>query len=204
MPIDEFPGNSKTPSNQGAPEKKVESVVAGSVTTKKPGLGRQFIQTFTSFDLRGAVEYVVMDVLTPAAKNMIADSIRQGSERAIFGQVRSSSNAGSKVSGWTPYGKFSTPSTLKAEPLIMTREARANHIFDDIVLESRVDAERVINGLYDLLNQYELVTVKDLYSLLGVSSTYTDLNYGWTDLRGSDIVRVTQGYLLKLPKPQPI
>lgn len=205
MPVDEFPKNSKIPANQPPPEKKITPVVEGSVTTKKPGLGRMFVQTFTGFDARGAMEYVVLDVLIPAAKNMVADAVSQGTERMIFGEARSVSRSGPKANAWTPYGKFSTtPSTVKADPITMSRQARATHNFDDIVLNNRVDAERVINGLYDLLNEYEVVSVKDLYSLLGVTSAYTDQSWGWTDLRGSDIVRITQGYLLKLPKAQPI
>lgn len=204
-PIDEFPSNRKMPEKNLPPEKKVEAVVSGGVTTKKPGLGRMFLQTFRGFDFQGAVEYVVLDVLIPAAKNTLADSIRQGSERAIYGEVRSSSNTGAKPSSWTAYGKFSTPGQgVKVEVPSLSRQARATHNFDDIVLNNRVDAERVINGLYDLLNEYEVVSVKDLYSLLGVTSAYTDQSWGWTDLRGSDIIRVTQGYLLKLPQAKPI
>ena len=48
-----------------------------------------------------------------------------------------------------------------------------------------------------------MVSVADLYDLVGISGNYTDNKYGWTNLRNSDVQRVRDGYLLKLPKALP-
>jgi biotin operon repressor len=54
--------------------------------------------------------------------------------------------------------------------------------------------------MYDLLKEYEMVSVQDLYTLLGKSSSYVDQKWGWMDLQGSQIRRVRDGYILELPK----
>ena len=56
----------------------------------------------------------------------------------------------------------------------------------------------------ELLEQYGVFRVADLYDLVGKSCDYTDNKYGWTNLRSADVVRVNGGYALKLPKALPI
>ena len=48
------------------------------------------------------------------------------------------------------------------------------------------------------------VKIADLYDLVGMDSNYTDNRYGWTNLRSAQVVRVRDGYLLKLPKALPL
>ena len=58
----------------------------------------------------------------------------------------------------------------------------------------------------DLLDQYKLVSVADLYDLVGISGDYTDNKYGWTNLRNARVerLRYEDGYILKLPKALPL
>ena len=84
----------------------------------------------------------------------------------------------------------------------MSRQSRARHNFDEIVLDERVEAEEVIDRLFDLVSRYEAATVADLYELVGLSSTHTDNKWGWIDLTGAGVTRVRGGYLLDLPEPE--
>ena len=52
----------------------------------------------------------------------------------------------------------------------------------------------------ELIDQYGVVSVGDLYDLVGVTGAYTDNNYGWTDLRTASVVRTRDGYMIKLPR----
>ena len=56
----------------------------------------------------------------------------------------------------------------------------------------------------ELIDTYGQVSVADLYDLVGKSCNYTDNNYGWTNLRNAEPVRVRDGYMLKMPKVGPI
>lgn len=81
----------------------------------------------------------------------------------------------------------------------MSRQARAAHDFDEIVLETRGDAEIVIEKLRDTLAQYDVVTVADLYDLVGITGSFTDNKWGWYNLRDARVSPVRGGYLLDLP-----
>lgn len=77
-------------------------------------------------------------------------------------------------------------------------------MFENITLASRADAEEVLDSMNEMLDLYDIVSVADLYDLVGIEGQHTDNNYGWTDLSRATVVRTSDGYLLKLPKPSPI
>jgi hypothetical protein len=89
-------------------------------------------------------------------------------------------------------------------PRQMSPRARARHNFDEIVLESRQEAEDVLERLYDLVEQYGSASVSDLLELVGIAATHTDQKWGWEELRGAHATRIRGGYLLDLPEPEPL
>lgn len=214
--MDDYPANSynkiskeakaaKEVAKEETPEKpKVEKVVQGEVVRRKPPLRKRIAQTFGGEDLKDVWTYILLDVLIPAAKDAIVDAGSQGLERAIFGEVSGRSRVSRKSSGYTPYNKVTGISPRREEPRSLSRRARANHNFDEIVLATRPEAEDVLERLYDLISKFEVVTVADLYAAVGVDTNFVDDKWGWTDLRGAGAVRVRNGYLLDLPRPEPI
>jgi hypothetical protein len=79
------------------------------------------------------------------------------------------------------------------------KEARAST--DDIILYSRVSAELVLDRLYELLERFGVVTVRDLRELVGLPTTYLDERCGWTKFYASQthILQTNKGYMLDLP-----
>ncbi len=207
--MNEFPSNSHKSKEPEAPrEPKVQKVVEGTVERRKTPLGRRLAETFMGGDAKSVSRYVVLDVLLPAAKDMVADAVSQGIERMLFGEVRSvGRRTGTRPSGsngYVSYNRFSGPSGRREEPRQMTDRARARFEFDDIILPTRVEAEEVINQLFLLIQKYDAVTVADLYDSVGITPKYTDEKWGWTDLRGLGATRVRNGYLLDLTRPEPL
>ena len=212
----EFPSNrhkDKSPEPAKKPEeKKVTQVTQSEALHRKKGLGKRVGETFIGGDASSVWEFVAFDVLVPAARDMIADAVSQGVERMIFGEARSTSRrtgarpgepkiAYNRMSGSRRLG---APDERSRHEIGLSRRARASHDFGEIVIPSRVEAEEVLDRLFDLADKYETATVADLYDLVGVTGTYTDDKWGWSDLRGSKVTRVREGYLLDLPKPEPL
>jgi hypothetical protein len=191
-------------------DKKIERVVTTEVSRRKKPLGKRFLETFIGGDAKSVAHYVLFDVLLPAAKDTAADAVSQGIERMLFGEVRSTSRrTGTRPGsggGYTSYNRYASTAApaRREDPRGISRQARARHDFDEIVLATRVEAEEVIDRMFDLVSQYESVTVRDLYELVGISASYTDDKWGWTDIRGAGVTRIRNGYLLDLPKPDPL
>lgn len=204
----EFPSNSKEPVRRTQQSKKVERVTQSDVVVRKKGIFKQFSNTFFSGDsLQDVVRDVIMDVLIPSAKDTIADAFSQGLERKLFGQARSRSRrtGNGPNTGFINYrGISSNKNDPRDRDRDLSRRARASHNFDEIIIPTRVEAEEVIDQLFQLVSQYEMATVADLYALVGLQSDHTDEKWGWTDLRGAGVQRITHGYLLDIPQPEPI
>lgn len=210
----EFPSNRHKDKVKQAPtkpeEKKVQQVTQSQVVRRKKPLGKRFTETFVGGDTSSVWDYVVFDVLVPAAKDMFADAVSQGVERMIFGEARSTSRRTGRRPGdpHISYNRYSSsrrpgpPDDRSRHNL--SRRARASHDFDEIILATRVEADEVLDRLFDLVSKYESATVADLYDLVGITGSYTDDKWGWFDLRGAGVTRVRNGYLLDLPKPEPL
>lgn len=206
MDSSEFPPNSEASKRQPIDDKKVERVTSGEPVRRRKSLRKQFSETFVAGDMKSAVSYVVLDVLLPAAKDMIVEAGSQGIEKLIFGEGRrrrGSTPPQAGPTGYVSYNRYAMGSRMSAPERVMSRQGRARHNFDEIILEERAEAEEVIDRLFDLVSRYESASVADLYELVGLVPAHTDNKWGWTDLRGSGVSRVRDGYLLDLPDPVP-
>ena len=209
----EFPSNKNMGREKAVkPEpKKVEKIVSGEVVRRKPPISRRFMDTFFGgHDAKGVWEYVMFDVMIPAAKDMVSDAVSGGVERTLFGESRPRGGRrplGGSGGGYVSYNRYSAGSPRRErdhERPTMSRRSRPGREFDEIILDTRVEAEAVIDQLYHIVAEYEVVTVADLNEMLGVASEYTDGKWGWTDIRDAGVTRVRTGYLLNLPRPEPI
>ena len=180
-------------------EKKVQKVVRGKVKTKKKKTSLKDV--FISEDAANVKSYVFMDVLVPAVKKAISDIVRDGIDMILYGEARSrksSSNA-----SYVSYRSYSDRDR-REERRYSDSRVRSAYSYDDIILENRGEAEDVLTRMDELIDTYGIVSVADMYDLVGISGDYTDNKYGWTNLRNAEPVRVRDGYMLKLPKPGPI
>lgn len=212
--MDDYPANShrvrqaKEPAEKQEP-KKIEKIVEGTVVRRKKPLAKRFTETFIGGDMKTVGSYVMFEVLLPAVKDTIADAMSQGVERMLFGEARSTSRrTGARPGTYISYNRMGQSSRSygrREEPSrTPSRRSRATHNFDEIILETRVEAEEVIDRLFDLVSRYDTATVADLYELVGVSGDYTDDKWGWSDIRGAGVERIRNGYLLNLPRPEPL
>lgn len=190
-------------------EKKVEQITVNSVVRRKKPLGKRFTESFVGGDAQSVGAYIVADVLLPAAKDMIADAVSQGIEKMLFGEARAprSRAVGNRgIGGATThvsYNRYSSNSQNRQQgPKPISPRARATHDFDEIILSTRAEADEVLDNLFNLVSEYDFATVADLYGMVGVTGSYTDEKWGWSDIRGTSVSRVKGGYLLDLPRPQ--
>lgn len=183
-------------------DKKVDRVIEGKVVVKKRGFWRKLNEALTSDDSQSVGSYIMWDVLIPAFKSMILDAGSQGLERALYGEVRAKSRPGEGRVAYNRMYKGSTP--IREGRREISNSARRSHDFREIILETRSEAEEVIDRLVDLIDSYDVATVSDLYDLVGITGNFVDEKWGWNDLRSAKATRVREGYLLELPRPEPI
>lgn len=189
------------------PPKELKKIVTGEVTTKKKGIGRKFKELIVEADFRSVIGYIMMDILIPAAKNMIVDSAAKGAERMVYGDSgmrRRGIGGGSRVS-YDRIGRSGIGgSPLRGAPAIERGIRTTRQTREDYIISSRKEAEEVLEMMTDVIDNYEVVSVSDLNELVGYPSSHVDNKWGWTFLGDVQIRQIREGYLIDLPPAEPI
>lgn len=192
--FDYKPNSHKSKTEQPPAEKKhIEKVVRGTVKTKsKSGLSK-----FAGDIGSNLTRYAWEDVLLPSLKKAVTDIVKDGIDIIMYGETRgrrSSSGSSSYVS----YRDYSRRDDDRRDR--SSSRTRSGYAPDDIILESRGEAEEVLSRMDELIETYGVVSVADLYDLIGKTCQYTDNKYGWINIRNAEPIRVRDGWMLKLPK----
>lgn len=195
-----LPGNSRRTKAEQAAKPKTEPIVTGRVVERKQSPASRVIHSFIADDAGGIWQFVLTEVVLPAARNLIFDTGKAALERALFGDARPASSTG--FGRRFNYGNVTRTATDPRPPV--SRQARTNMDFRDIVLSSRADAENVLDSLRGLIVEYGVASISDLYGFVGMTADFTDDLRGWEDLRTASIRIVSGGHMLVLPRPIPI
>jgi uncharacterized protein Veg len=200
--MDNYKPNSRLSKNNDTDKKereKVEKIVKGVVKSKKKN---SFFGSFLSGDFIEIKDYVLKDVVIPAIKNAIEDTVTNGISMMLNGGEPRRNNRKSASSRVSYRSYYEREDRERDRDRSVTRTT--GYSYDDVILETRGEAEDVITRLDELIDVYGMASVADLYDLVGISGQYTDNKYGWTDVRSATHVRVRDGYLLKLPRARPL
>lgn len=210
----DFPSNSQTAKPSGEPtgekkEKVVLKVVEGGAIRRKQPMSSRLKEALFGSDAKAAVHHAIWDIAVPAARDMVFNAFVEGLRRAAYGENAGPSRAsvttrlvGSAL-GTTAYDRFAKPGR-QSEPMGMSRLARMHHNFEEVILPNYSDADAVLEVMKDMIDRYGLVTVGDLYDMINEPRSHADEKWGWSDLRGVRPRRVSAGYLLDLPRPEPL
>lgn len=220
--MDDFPSNRKQPTRPAreiregpkAEERKIERIIEGEVTRRKKPFGRKLRELFVG-DGRSVRDMILEDIIVPGFRDVAFDAFQTGLEGVFYRgdhrPTRRPSQRGGFGGGNVRYDRISNGGSSRRrfedprDRRDMSPRGRANHDFDEVLLDSKAEADEVLTQLFDYLEMYDAVSVADLYQLVGITSTPIDFKWGWTDLRGSGVTRIRGGqHLLDLPTPEPL
>ena len=161
----DYQPNSHRSKEEASKEKKIEKVVNGKVKTRK-NEGRKLANMFISEDAGNIKSYVVLDVLVPAIKKAIADIVTGGIDMLFYdgGKGNSRNRSGSKVSYRSYYDDRRDYRDDRDDRDRYNSGRRFD--YDDIIFETRVDAERVREQMNDAIKRYGFVTIADMYDMM--------------------------------------
>lgn len=185
--------------NAAAEEKRVSKVVKGNVKTKKKSEISKFADIFIAEDFNTVARYAFTDVLIPGAKKIIRDVLFESIDM-LFGTTGRGSKRGDGPN--VSYAKFYDKDRDRrtSEPL----HAKTRFNYDNIFFESRGEATAVLDEMNNVIDVYKFVSVADLFEMAGLDQPYTSNKFGWTNINTAEVVRTSEGYVIKLPKAMPL
>lgn len=160
---------------------KVEQVTTAKVVSPKKSFWSDVLKPF------------IFDTVLPIVQPLFKEGVRAIGD-AIMDAVLNDARPQPQPRSNTPYHSYSRSTTKARKPVGNNRVA-------NIVLTERREVSNIIDKLQDIIDQYEVATVADLYSLVGLPSKYVDNDWGWSDIGSPRTVRVEGGFQIVLPDP---
>lgn len=208
MDLNQYRGNSNASKQNDIPEREPMQVVANGKKVPQSA-GRRFLSEFIADDIHTIKDYILWDVLLPAVKNAISDTVTNGIDMLLFGQTRT--RGGNTVKRITPYSSLysnnvSGNRVVKYNETVQDRRPRSlgGYSYQEVVLATRPEAEDVLAQMRLYLDRYGVVSVGDLYGAVGEVPDMIDNKWGWSDLSGACVQRCSDGFILRMPRVESI
>lgn len=180
-------------------KREARNVVSGEVKTKNVNVVNKIFGMFLAEDLGTIWDYLKEDVIFPKLVDGIYDVVIQAANSVFYGTGRSTTHI-TRNNNPEKYSNISKKSSTTPSKPAATFNFKEQYNSKEIILSTRADAEAVRNELLSIIHDFGFTTVADLYRAVGQESTYSDYNFGWTDLTRASISHVREGWLLRMPK----
>ena len=184
--------------NPNGQERK-EKVTTGKVSTKKQSIGKRVSDNLFVEDIKKVKDYLIYDIALPAAKKLISESVSSAVDMMLWGETRRHDSRSGGVR--RDYTRAYDERNIRGK--VATRSG--TYSYEEVIFDTAGDANLTLDEMWKDVEQYGMVSIADMYDHAGVTSErYTDNKYGWTDVRSASIVRIREGYLIKMPKAMPL
>lgn len=190
------------PSNSDKSKERKEITPVTKARVKRESTAKKVVGEIIREDAKSVGETVLWDVIIPTVKNLISDTVTRGIESMLYGGDTRPSRS---RSGYSDYSGYSRPKdrrdrSSERRPSRSARHAEPER--NEIIFDTRSDANDVIDRMSDLIDQYGQVSLADLNALIGASSNFIDDNWGWTDMGSFNVRQVRDGFMLTHDEPQ--
>lgn len=205
-----IPANSHISKEVAVPKsesrEKAEKAIQGSATIMKQPWYKRLGRSMIADDSSTIGEYIMFDIVVPAAKNLLREIVVGGMDRTLFGSsVRTGGSGGRGTPGGIrqKYNEMTRAQGGYVDPRRqMSQQDRATHNFETILLDTRQDAIEVLNRMIDRIEKYGSASVADLYDYCNITTgDYAAQRWGWTTLLGADVRQYRSHWHLDLPDP---
>lgn len=186
------------------PKKDIKPVVSGAKKVQRPAT-RRFMDYILAESPKAIAKKVVDEVVVPRVKAGIEQAFNEFLSGMLWNNSMHRPPSGI-VSGPVLRGGGVNYNVISSQPNSMAQARQAvggssSGNYQDLTVPTQQYAETLLANMIELMNQYRVVTVADLYELAGMTTAISDNSYGWTSLDTARINKVRDGYSLELPRP---
>ncbi len=203
---------------EAVPKKKAPQMrVVAQAKRREPTLMKKVKDSAIGEGAETLWDMIIQDVVMPAIRGLLDDTANQvlstigkGISTAIHGDSAVVKARYGARGAHTNYGGFSNvvrsrlgdhPREDRSMSDYGSRAARTSHDFSDIVFDTRAECEEVLYDLSEMMNTYGEVTKASFLQAAGITSDFTDENWGWKDIRGARIKSIGRdGFIIDMPR----
>ena len=184
---------------------KVKKPIVGKVTRRRTPVGKRFAEVFSVRSIEDQITRVFFDVVVPMARDMVYESLERTLRGVILGDDGPARTSSSNRGGYNNYQRhYSTPQNRPRREETRFSRPRNGYSYDDIVFETKDEADSVLEWMYDVLEAEGQVSIGNLLEETEQPHSHVDFKWGWLSLRGADVLRDrgAGGWIIKLPRPE--
>lgn len=178
------------------PERRQLTPVANGVK-RKPTLWHRFKGFFVGDTSKDVKTYIRSDVIVPAIKDLLYDVVCGAMGMSLYGEIRRRASRGSPNTGYSRYHNSSKDVRVDRP----TNRGRTETSFGEFIVETRGQAEDIIEQLSDLIDEYGSARVSDLEELCNVTGDWVSNDWGWYTLGKAKVRPIREGFLIDVPPP---
>lgn len=200
-PVPLYPSNSFANKASKPEQKQIKAVTTGKV--QKQGIFKRLGRALLEDSIANAREAAMSDIIVPGIKSLIYDTLVEGLSVVLFGSFGAIDPGRSRNHNYTSYSRYYEKRNGRSGPIEEYKgSSRRVYDVDDIIVESRRDAIKVLEEAEWIIHKYGQLSVADYYDIVGITSPWTEHNYGWISLEGAGIRSVRDGFLIVMPAPK--
>jgi hypothetical protein len=179
----------------------------GKTRTEHRSKSRTFMEEDAPIIAENLKELVVPELL-----NIAFDAVKELAGALIFRDYarddRPSYSGSRRSSGYKQdYGRYYDRGRRyggSSEPRTRQGSLRNRYEVDEVIFESRDDADAVLDIISQEMQDYGRVTVGAYYSACDISPRGGDFNYGWYDIRNARVEHRRGNWVIVMPKCVPM
>lgn len=181
-------------------------VSKSSIVSTHKSLGEKFVDTFMSETVDDVKSWLMMDVIIPGIKNTILDMLGMmffgGGDYSRRGRSRGYDRE--RVSYNSYYSSDRRSESRSRDRRDRDDGPRRDGKIDyrNIIFRDRRSAEALVDELHRRIEDYNQVSIAEMFDLMEVTGKYTDNNWGWTRKSDIGIRRVSNGYLIDVAEAE--
>lgn len=194
--MEQFPSQS----HASREPREVQPVTREPGRVRKAPMGRRLRETFFQGSAADVRDGMIWNSFLPGVRDQIQDALINGVESLFSGGGTSYRRSGRL--GRSNISRHNPDKALGGRPSErFSHDDRERQNLGVIEIDSRAEAEAVLDAMLQSIDQFDVVTLAEFYQLVQISPNHTDFKYGWEDLGGARVQHSRGAYYLDLPQP---
>lgn len=204
----EYPSNTLKDRNKAPakPEPDLKCVVSGKTKATPPSMWSKVFVGIKPAGGQTVKGFVFDEVVIPLVQRALIEGVTGAVNYLVRGDAYADRKGQQKGQGYLSYNNISRGGTLTEKYNNYNAPQRSASEIDNVWFESRVDAQRVLDEMNNVIAQYDILTVNGFYDLVGQTASINQNGekFGWGDLRNAYITASRGGWVIHLPRAMPV
>lgn len=208
--MEQYPSNTLKERNKQAPKKEkpdLKCVVSGKSKPVPQSFWSKVFVGIKPASGQTMKSFIFDEIVTPLIQRAVVEGVTGAINYLVKGDAYADrKNNSSFGKSYINYNGISSGKSNGNSGQYVYSGKNSGMEIENVWFESRVDAQRVLDEMQNVIANYDILTVNGFYDIIGRTNIIDPSNekFGWSDLRNAYITASRGGWVIHLSHPMPI